>query len=152
MINWYKTLADLTRNLSVSVKCLNPSGCSSDRNGFRPGIFLPDGNRTGMPLALLQVPHGGAQKMPTQLGDFTHCQHRAWPSGMVKSATSSRPASLLRLWSTPKEDLSPSCCRQVVTRAEPAQISRKNGSAGMCAVTFGSPCKSLEAMSSWEIF
>ena len=32
---------------------------------------------------------------------------------------------LHHLWSTPKEDLSPSCCKYVVTLADPAQISRK---------------------------
>ena len=45
--------------------------------GLGPRIFLPDSKRTGMPLALLQVPHGGAEKMPTQFGEVIHNQHNS---------------------------------------------------------------------------
>lgn len=107
-----------------------PSGKRSDLKGFGPGTRRPVGSRMGMPRARLHVPHGGAQKTPTQFGDDSHCQHKRFPSSCVKSAMSTRPAFLLRLWSTPKDDLSPSCCKHVVTLADPAQISRKKGSFG----------------------
>ena len=84
-----------------------PSGMESDLNGWGPATLIPFGNVTGMPLALLHVPQGGAQNTPAQLGDLTHSQQRLWPSGVVKSATKTLPAFLSLLWSTPKEFESP---------------------------------------------
>lgn len=90
--------------------------------------MCPFGSFTGIPLARLQVPQGGATKIPAQLGDLIQFQHSDWPSAVVRSATKRRPAFFWRLWSTPKEDFKPSCCKHEVTLADPAQISRKKGS------------------------
>ena len=105
-----------------------PSGKSSDLSGFGPGTVRPLGSFTGIPLARLQVPQGGATKTPAQFGDLIHFQQSAWPSIVVRSATRRRPAFFWRLWSTPKEDFKPSCCKHEVTLADPAQTSRKKGS------------------------
>ena len=40
----------------------SPSGKASERSGWGPATTHPLGNVTGIPLARLQVPHGGARK------------------------------------------------------------------------------------------
>ena len=97
MTNAYNVFADSTLVRSIGVMCSTPSGSSSVRKGFGPGIHLPHGNWIGMPLARLQVPHGGAAKMPTQFGDASHCSHKACPSAVVRSAVSSFPELFCRL-------------------------------------------------------
>ena len=94
-------------------------------------ILAPFGKVIGIPRALLQVPQGGAQKTPMQLGERIQDQQSCWPSSDVRSATSTRPAFFCLLWSTPKDAERPRDCRHDVTRAEPAQISIINGSLGM---------------------
>ena len=47
-------------------------------------MYIPLGNIMGIPLALLQVPHGGAANMPTQFGDFNQVQHKSRPASVVK--------------------------------------------------------------------
>ena len=123
-MNAYKELAEATRNRSTGLMLSTPSGCSSVRNGCGPGMRLPFGKRMGMPRALLQVPHGGAQKTPRQFGDLIQVQHKFCPEFGW------------RLWSTPNDALSPRPCKQVVTLADPAQISKMKGSAviGLCSV------------------
>ena len=128
VMNWYRAFAALTHRRLVPCKDGSPSGKSSDLRGLGPGTVFPFGSFTGIPLARLQVPQGGATKIPTQFGERIHFQQRAWPSFEVRSATRSRPEFFWRLWSTPKEDLSPRCCKHEVTLADPAQISRKKGS------------------------
>ena len=105
-----------------------------------------------MPLARLQVPHGGATKMPTQFGEDNHCLQMACPAVVVKSAVSKRPELFCRLWSTPKDDLRPKNCKHVVTLAEPAHTSMKKGSAGencFCTSRHLFCCLSLGLKSSW---
>ena len=68
-----------------------PSGMESDLNGWGPATLIPFGNVTGMPLALLHVPHGGAMNTPAQLGDFNQVQHSSFPALVVMSAIKTRP-------------------------------------------------------------
>ena len=110
---------------------MTPFGCPSVRNGCGPAMRNPLGSFMGMPLALLQVPHGGAMKTPTQFSDFNHVQHRSFPALVVKSAIKTRPEFCCLTWSTPKDEGMPKCCKQEVTRAEPAQSSIMKGSFGM---------------------
>ena len=103
----YNEFAEFTLACSNGVRVSTPSGFSSERKGFGPGTHLPLGSFTGMPLARLHVPHGGAAKMPTQFGEASHCLQRACPEADVRSATRRRPELFWRLWSTPNDDLRP---------------------------------------------
>ena len=84
----------------------------------------------GMLRARLQVPHGGAANTPKHCSACTHCQKSDWPLLVVKSAVMTFATLLLRMWSTPKEAVSPRKRRQAVTRAEPANISIMKGCDG----------------------
>ena len=68
----------------------------------------------------------------------------------VRSATSTRPAFLWILWSTPKLADRPKCCRQDVTLADPAHISMKNGD--WSSRFGGASSTSVAAFNSWEKF
>ena len=98
--------------------------------GLGPGIHLPFGSFTGIPRAREQVPQGGAMNTPRRLGLDSHRLHRAWPSLEVRSATKVFPAFFWTVLSTPKDEENPSFCKDMVTRAEPAQISTTNGCEG----------------------
>ena len=121
-------LACKTRIRLIYDNFVTPFGCSSVRNGCGPAIRKPLGGLMGTPLALLQVPHGGAANIPTQFGDLSQVQHRSRPDLVVRSAISTRPAFFCLMWSTPNEAGIPNCCSHAVTRAEPAQNSMMDGS------------------------
>lgn len=54
------------------VKFGKPSGKTGDLRGTGPEIILPLGPRILMFLARLQVPQGGAAKMPAKFGVSIH--------------------------------------------------------------------------------
>ena len=125
-----RRFALVTLARSIHLRPLSPFGCASDRKGLGPGMHLPFGSLTGIPRAREQAPQGGAMNTPRRLGLDSHRLQRAWPSLEVRSATKVFPPFFWMVLSTPKDEENPNFCKDMVTRAEPAQISTTNGCEG----------------------
>ena len=77
--------------------------------------------------ARLQVPHGGAAKIPARFGASIQVKNSACPALVVKSANMIGAIELNFLWSTPKAECTPLDFKAAVSLPEPANNSMTTG-------------------------